>query len=404
MTSHTIIIGDSRHMDEVESESVDLVLTSPPYWNIKNYGTKQQIGYGQALEEYLKDMESVWKECYRILKPGTKLCINVGDQFLRTKIYGKYKVIPLHAYFISQCERMGFDYMGSIIWQKKTTMQTSGGANVMGSYPYPPNGVVEIDYEFIIIMKKPGKRQDITAERRKLSKLSKEEWKKYFSGHWIFRGERQKEHQAMFPEELPNRLIRMFSLKGDTVLDPFLGSGTTTKVAKELGRNSIGYEINENFIETIKDKVGYSDDNYFKIIRRETKGNFSKPGRSNIIENSNPQKYINKEYDNNLYRVKEVISPDKIRIDDGAEVGFIGVKVLAEKYDQVLEYLENFVKGKTIFLKFDPSFKGEGYKKEAYVYLKNKIFINKELIRKGFAEVADYEFSMKKLFLKIEKK
>ncbi len=140
-----VIIGDSRKMIEVEDNSIDLVVTSPPYWHIKDYGVEGQIGYGQSLHEYLKDLYRVWKECYRILKPGRRLVINIGDQFARSIIYGRYKVIPLHAEFISQCEDLGFDYMGSIIWQKKTTMNTTGGANVMGSYPYPPYSFA-IDY------------------------------------------------------------------------------------------------------------------------------------------------------------------------------------------------------------------------------------------------------------------
>ena len=145
-----IIIGDSRKMIELKDSSIDLVVTSPPYWHIKNYGVEGQIGYGQSLHEYLKSLYIVWKECFRVLKPGTRLCINIGDQFLRGIIYGKYKVAPLHSELIVQCEKIGFDYMGSIIWHKKTTMNTTGGANVMGSYPYPPNGLIEIDYEFIL--------------------------------------------------------------------------------------------------------------------------------------------------------------------------------------------------------------------------------------------------------------
>ncbi|MDL1957640.1 MAG: site-specific DNA-methyltransferase, partial [Candidatus Desulfofervidus auxilii] len=185
-----IIIGDSRKMIEIDDNSVDLVVTSPPYWHIKDYGAPGQIGYGESLHEYLKDLYRVWKECYRVLKPGRRLAINIGDQFARSIIYGRYKIIPLHAEFIAQCEDIGFDFMGSIIWQKKTTMNTTGGANVMGSYPYPPNGMIEIDYEFILIFKKPGKSGRISKEIKEKSKLTKEEWKEYFYGHWYFGGAR----------------------------------------------------------------------------------------------------------------------------------------------------------------------------------------------------------------------
>lgn len=119
-------------MAEVESESVDLIVTSPPYWHIKDYGVPGQIGYGQSLHEYLLDLSRVWRECWRVLKTGRRLCINIGDQFARAIVYGRYKVIPLHAEIIAQCETIGFDYMGAIIWQKKTTMHTTGGAVVIG--------------------------------------------------------------------------------------------------------------------------------------------------------------------------------------------------------------------------------------------------------------------------------
>jgi len=118
-----IIIGDSRSMKEIRGEMIDLIVTSPPYWHIKDYGIPGQIGYGETLHEYLKNLYYVWSESYRVLKKGRRLCINIGDQFARSIIYGRYKVIPIHAEFITQCEKIGFDFMGSIIWQKKTILQ-----------------------------------------------------------------------------------------------------------------------------------------------------------------------------------------------------------------------------------------------------------------------------------------
>ena len=288
-----ITIGDSRQMEEVEDNSIGLIVTSPPYWHIKDYGSEGQIGYGQSLHEYLKDLFRVWEECYRVLKPGRRLCINIGDQFARSTIYGRYKVIPLHAEVISQCEKIGFDYMGAIIWQKKTTMNTTGGAVVMGSYPYPPNGMIEIDYEFILIFKKPGKIEDIPKEIKEVSKLTKEEWKEYFYGHWKFGGAKQIDHEAMFPEELPRRLVKMYSFVGDTVPDPFLGSGTTAKVALELKRNAIGYEINEDFLEIIKEKIGMTN-SLLKVYNVEIikKGNKIKSSDVNYnpgIQDAKPQ-------------------------------------------------------------------------------------------------------------------
>ena len=206
-----VYLGDSRAMTEVEDGGIDLAVTSPPYWHIKDYGVPGQIGYGQSLHEYLKDLYHAWRECFRVLREGARLCINVGDQFARAAVYGRYQVIPLHAEFINQCEHIGFDFLGAIIWQKKTTMNPSGGAVVMGSYPFPPNGIVEIDYEFILIFKKPGPSKKVSPEIKAASKLTKAEWKEYFAGHWHFGGVRQAGHEAMFPEELPRRQVKFSS-------------------------------------------------------------------------------------------------------------------------------------------------------------------------------------------------
>jgi len=246
-------------MAEVGKESVHLIVTSPPYWQIKDYGDSNQIGFNDTYEDYINNLNKVWSECYRVLYPGCRLCVNIGDQFARAVTYGRYKIIPIREEIIRFCESIGFDYMGAIIWQKKTTMNTTGGASVMGSFPYPRNGLIEIDYEFILLFKKLGQSPNrVSEEIKEESKLSNEEWRKYFTGHWNFAGCKQDKHIAMFPEELPRRLIRMFSFVGETVLDPFLGSGTTSKVAKELKRNSIGYEINKDFLPIIEEKIGKS--------------------------------------------------------------------------------------------------------------------------------------------------
>ena len=283
-TNHKIIIGDSRNMAEVNNESVHLIVTSPPYWQIKDYGDKDQIGFNDTYEEYIKNLNRVWSECYRVLHTGCRLCVNIGDQFARAATYGRYKIIPIREVIIRFCESIGFDYMGAIIWQKKTTMNTTGGASVMGSFPYPRNGLIEIDYEFILLFKKLGQSpNNISKEIKEKSKLSNEEWRKYFTGHWNFAGEKQGNgHIAMFPEELPKRLIKMFSFSGEIVLDPFLGSGTTTMVAVGLNRSSIGYEINKNYLKTIKEKAGVNKKGLFKDV--EFKIIHQKAGDSKILE------------------------------------------------------------------------------------------------------------------------
>ncbi len=254
-TIHKVIIGDSRKMNELEDSSIHLVVTSPPYWQLKDYGTDNQIGFNDSYEEYINNLNLVWQECYRVLKPGCRIAINIGDQFARSVYYGRYKVIPIRTEIIKFCETIGFDYMGAIIWQKKTTMNTTGGATVMGSYPFPRNGIIEIDYEFILLFKKPGKTPASSKEIKEKSKISKEKWKEYFSGHWYFNGERQDKHIAMFPVELPKRLIEIFTFVGETVLDPFLGSGTTSLAALLTNRNSVGYEINKEFLPIIRNKL-----------------------------------------------------------------------------------------------------------------------------------------------------
>lgn len=386
-----VIIGDSRRMPELSNESIDLIITSPPYWQIKNYGVAGQIGYGQDLHSYLKDIYLVWEECFRALRKGGRFCLNIGDQFARSVIYGRYKVIPLHSEFISQCERLGFDFMGSIIWQKKTTMNTTGGATVMGSFPYPPNGIVEIDYEFIHIFKKPGGNKKVSSEIKNTSALSKNEWKEYFLGHWYFGGAKQLEHEAMFPEELPKRLIKMFSFVGDTILDPFLGSGTTLKTALELKRNGIGYEINKRFLNLIKNKI--SDKN-IEIVEREGKIKLLSdsyiPSYIPAIQNAkpiiSPDKFnFRKE---RLYKVDDIISEDTLKLNTGLKVKFWGVEI--KNKEAAINYLKKYILGKEVFLKMDGNGIIEKDTVAADVYLKNKIFINKYLVKSGLAVFSKY--------------
>jgi DNA modification methylase len=403
-----IIIGDSRKMLEVENESVQLIVTSPPYWSIKDYGIKDQIGYGQTLHDYLKDLYRVWKESYRVLEPGRRLVINIGDQFARSIVYGRYKVIPLHAEIIAQCEDIGFDYMGAIIWQKKTTMNTTGGANVMGSYPYPPNGMVEIDYEYILIFRKPGKNRKIPSEVKETSKLTKEEWKSFFSGHWHFGGVRQVGHQAMFPEELPKRIIKMFSFTGETVLDPFLGSGTTAKVALELNRNVIGYEINEDFLKIIKKKIGLDNPNLFsktvEIFKRKQSITTEEVNYVPRIKNAKPIIDPNKLKfgKDKLYSVVNVLEDGRLLLDSGLVVKLQGIEITDIK--RALEYLRKYVLKKKIYLKFDKNYTANENYVEAYVYLKNKIFINAQLLKLGVATTEkEKNFDLKGKFIELER-
>jgi DNA modification methylase len=392
--SARIIIGDSRSMSEVAPESVDLVVTSPPYWHIKDYGVPGQIGYGQSLHGYLRDLYRVWQECFRVLKPGARLTVNIGDQFARAAVYGRYKIIPLHAEIIGQGEELGFDFMGAVIWQKKTTMNTTGGASVMGSYPFPPNGLVEIDYEFILILKKPGPGKKVAKEIKEASKLTKEEWKEYFSGHWHFGGARQIGHEAMFPEELPRRLIRMFTFVGDTVLDPFLGSGTTVKAALELGRNAVGYELNETIREIIQKKLGLTGTQHLftqieivKGAERVIKDTLA--GYSTRIQDSQatPGQATLPNKLENVHKVLDIRDEKTLLLDNGKLVCFLGVNI--DNKTETQKYLRDYVLGKAIILKDIQEIDGNGMP-SCYIYLKNKIFINAYLIKAGLAS-PDYQ-------------
>lgn len=272
-THHKIIFGDSRRMDDIEDESIHLIVTSPPYWQLKDYGVDHQIGFNDTYETYINHLNLVWDECFRVLHPGCRMCINVGDQFARSVYYGRYKVIPIRTEIIKFCEARGFDYMGAIIWQKVTTTNTTGGASVMGSFPHPRNGILKLDYEFILLFKKLGEAPKVDPGIKTRSKLTNQRWNRYFTGHWNFPGERQSKHLATYPIKLPTRLIRMFSFLEEIVLDPFLGSGTTSLAARNEGRSSVGYEINQDVLAVVLDKLDIGqervDGTAVKIVRQD---------------------------------------------------------------------------------------------------------------------------------------
>ena len=252
-------------MEELKNNSIQLIITSPPYGKIKDYGLDEQIGYYDSFEEYFQRLNNVWRECYRVLEPNCRMIINIGDQYLRTTKFGRYHILSISSRIIKDCIDTGFDFLGDIIWQKISTTNTTGGCSLMGSIYYPRNGLLTFDYEHILIFKKyEGRKRSIDFKVKELSKISLSEWKKWYVGHWRFPGIVQKEHIAMFPEELPYRVIRMFSFIGDRILDPFVGSGTTLKIAKSLFRKSIGYEINDNFKPVIENKVKEARVGYIK--------------------------------------------------------------------------------------------------------------------------------------------
>jgi DNA modification methylase len=425
-THHKIIFGDSRKMTELPDESVHLIVTSPPYWQLKDYGNENQLGFHDSYESYINNLNLVWNECFRVLHKGCRLCINIGDQFARSVYYGRYKVIPIRTEIIKFCETLGMDYMGAVIWQKVTTTNTTGGASVMGSFPYPRNGILKIDYEFILIFKKLGDPPKVSREAKELSKLTTEEWNTYFAGHWNFGGEKQDKHLAMFPEELPRRLIRMFTFVGDTVLDPFLGSGTTSLAAKNLSRNSIGYEINTSFIPIIKNKLKVTERDIFGdatfefIIRKENDIDFDKELSGLPYRFSDPHAFDKKidprklkfgsKIENGdkgergeLFTVKEIISPTLLRLNNDLTVHLLGISEIPSKKQQAIEFLQSKLKGQRIYLKFDKDKHDEFGNLLAYVYLKNKTFINAHLARTGFVSIdTTKDFKFREKFLRLQ--
>lgn len=420
---HSIIIGDSRDMGELDDASVHLVITSPPYWQLKDYGGEAQVGFHNTYEEYINNLNLVWSECHRVLHTGCRLCVNIGDQFARAAYYGRYKVIPIRTEITKFCETVGFDYMGAIIWQKVTTCNTTGGATIMGSFPYPRNGILKINYEFILIFKKPGEALPPTSEQKKNSKLTTEEWNEYFSGHWTFPGAKQKGHIAMFPEELPRRLIRMFSFPEETVLDPFLGSGTTSLAAANLDRDSIGYEINKEYVPIIREKLGLQKGSLFEapgfdLTIRDENGHgyedqikklpyiFKDPHL--VLRIGDPKKKTygsnidgTRTYSEDYFTVKKIISPELIELKDGRTVRLLGVKSKGNKSEAAMEFLTSQAGGQRIFMKFDTPGSDEDGHPFCYMYLKNRKFLNAHLVKNGLADVdTSMEYKHKNKFLK----
>ncbi len=419
-TLHKIIIGDSRVMKEVVDESVHLIVTSPPYWQLKDYGNGKQIGFNDTYEEYINNLNLVWNECHRVLHKGCRLCVNIGDQFARSVYYGRYKVIPIRTEIIKFCETAGFDYMGAIIWQKVTTCHTTGGATVMGSFPYPRSGILKLDYEFILILKKYGGGPKVGKEVKEQSRLTQEEWNQYFTGHWNFAGEKQDKHLAMFPEELPRRLIKMFSFVGDTVLDPFLGSGTTSLAAKKLNRNSIGYEINGSFLKVIKEKLEIRQGLIFQnsqseiIEQAKSKTDFAERIKRLPYIFKDPIKFdkmvdprklkFGSKIDNThaerekYYTVKEIVSPEILVLSNGLKIRLIGIRAKSAKNEEAIQFLREKTRGQRVFMRFDAVKYDDKNNLLCYLYLWNKTFINAHLIKNGLVDVDttfDYKYKAK---------
>lgn len=248
-TIHRLINGDARDLSFIGDDSIHLVVTSPPYWNLKRYNENpDQLGHIQDYEAFLFELEKVWRHVYRILVPGGRLVCVVGDVCVARRDFGRHLVFPLHADICVICRRIGFDNLNPIIWHKiaNASYEVENGSKFLGK-PYEPNAIVKNDMEFILMQRKPGGYRKPTNEQRKRSRIDKADFNRWFQQIWNITGASTRQHPAPFPLELATRLVRMFSFTGDTVLDPFCGSGTTMIAAVRTGRNSIGVEIDPGY-------------------------------------------------------------------------------------------------------------------------------------------------------------
>lgn len=253
-TTHRLALGDARDLSSVPDESVHLVVTSPPYWTLKEYaGSRDQLGDIEDYEEFLVELDKAWRECARVLVPGGRICCVVGDVCVPRKRHGKHYVVPLHADIQVRARSLDLDVLTPILWHKIANGVTEAEGNGAGFYgkPYQPNAVVKNDIEYILFMRKGGDYRKVGPLQKALSMLTKQEMQSWWRSIWTdVRGASTRTgHPAPYPPKLAERLIRMFSFAGDTVLDPFSGTGSTAIGAIEAGRNSISFDIEPAYVE-----------------------------------------------------------------------------------------------------------------------------------------------------------
>ncbi len=258
-TRHDLYRMDSRNIHGIPDDSVHLVVTSPPYWTLKEYRDSEgQLGHVEDYVEFLDGLDKVWQHCYRLLAPGGRLVCVVGDVCLsRRKNGGRHTVVPLHSSIQVRCSKIGFDNLAPIIWHKisNAAYEVENGSGFLGK-PYEPNAVIKNDVEFILMLRKHGGYRSPSVATRVLSVISTQNYQRWFQQIWTgVTGASTRQHPAPYPLELAERLVRMFSFVGDTVLDPFLGTGTTSLAAANWGRNSIGIEVDPHYFELAHRRV-----------------------------------------------------------------------------------------------------------------------------------------------------
>lgn len=257
-TLHVVREGDARDLSFIETESAHLICTSPPYAMLKEYPDHPgQMGNMPVYEDFLDELDKVWKECLRILVPGGRVACVVGDVCISRRKGGRHHVLPLAADIQVRARRLGFDNLTPVLWMKvaNIVLEASRSSRFLGK-PNLPNGVVKNDIEHILFLRKPGGYRKPTPEQERLSFIPSENYAKWFSPVWSdVSGQLRRDHPAPYPVEIPRRLIRMFSFVGDTVVDPFAGTGTTAAAALETGRNSLSVEIDPTYVALLEERL-----------------------------------------------------------------------------------------------------------------------------------------------------
>ena len=260
-TRHLFHLGDARDLSWIRDGSVHLVVTSPPYWTLKDYakGTPDQMGHFEDYEHFLAELDRVWKECKRVLVGGGRICCVVGDVCIPRKRGGRHYLVPLHSDIQVRARRVGLDCLQPILWHKIANGATEAAGNGAGFYgkPYQPGAIIKNDIEYILLFRKPGGYRKPTQEQRVLSLIEKELHSRWFRSFWtdIPGASRSLGHPAPYPVEVAYRLVKMFSFVGDTVLDPFLGTGTTTVASAKWGRNSVGIEVDSAYYDAVVKRI-----------------------------------------------------------------------------------------------------------------------------------------------------
>jgi site-specific DNA-methyltransferase (adenine-specific) len=259
-TTHSVSLGDARDLTWIADRSVHLIVTSPPYWTLKKYpGAKGQLGDHEEYESFLGELDKVWAECKRVLVPGGRICCVVGDVCLPRKKIGRHLVMPLHADIQVRARKLGLDVLTPVLWHKVANGVTEAEGNGAGFYgkPYQPGSIVKNDIEYILFLRKGGEYRQVKPLQKALSMLTKEEMQSWLRSVWTdIRGASLRNgHPAPYPPTLADRLIKLFSFAGDTVLDPFGGTGSTAIAAIASGRNSVSIDIEPTYIALARENI-----------------------------------------------------------------------------------------------------------------------------------------------------